>query len=329
MAKYSGRQGKTVYIYGMRITCRAIALTLLFLLPTLHFAQRNGQSPFAGRYADDFAPGEVEVEAGYQTVITRTPDGLFIKRTYFPETEQLIHYAVFADKKLRTQTGAYRSYYDEGGPRTEGQYVDDQLEGPYRTYDAEGNLSSEGSYRGGRRDSIWTEFYDDGTVRRTTAYVEGQEEGWAYKYDSTGAAVDSLRYAAGEVVEGDETSFRIDAQDGLYKIVGTMPYFPGCKEDTPADQKQCSDRKMLEFIYSQVRYPARAREYDVEGMAVVSFVVEKSGEITNLHSVLGVSEDIRDEVFRVVSLMPRWEPGLQEGEPVRVQFNLPVKFKLE
>ena len=64
-------------------------------------------------------------------------------------------------------------------------------------------------------------------------------------------------------------------------------------------------------------------------MAVVSFVVEQSGEITNLHSVMGVSKDIRDEVFRVVSLMPRWEPGLQDGEPVRVQFNLPVKFKLE
>ena len=86
---------------------------------------------------------------------------------------------------------------------------------------------------------------------------------------------------------------------------------------------------MLQFIYGNIKYPALARQYGIEGMAIVKFVVEKDGSITNVESVRGICNEIRDECIRVVKLMPRWDYGMQRGKPVRVQFNLPVKFKLE
>ena len=111
----------------------------------------------------------------------------------------------------------------------------------------------------------------------------------------------------------------------LFKMVEEMPRFPGCEDNN----KSCADKKMLEFIYQNLRYPALARENGVEGTVVVSFIVEKNGKITEPKIVREIGGGCGDEVMRVVNLMPTWIPGKQRGEVVRVQYNLPVRFKLE
>ncbi|MGB3548634.1 MAG: energy transducer TonB [Saprospiraceae bacterium] len=90
---------------------------------------------------------------------------------------------------------------------------------------------------------------------------------------------------------------------------------------------------MLEYIYKNIKYPAIARENGVEGTAVVTFVVEKDGTVSDARVVRDPGAQTGDEALRVVKLMNtekiKWTPGKQRGRPVRVQFNLPVKFKLE
>ncbi len=116
----------------------------------------------------------------------------------------------------------------------------------------------------------------------------------------------------------------------IYNVVDEMPRFQGCEEETNLDdRKSCADRKMLEFIYQQLRYPAAAREAQVEGIVVVSFIVEKDGGITNAKILREIGGGCGEEVLRVVNLMPRWIPGKQHGEVVPVRFNLPVRFKLD
>lgn len=308
-------------------------LTFVLLLggctaPALLAQKRS--SPFAGRYAEDFAKGEVEIEATYQRVITRTPEGKYAERTYFPETKQIIRYVEFADKKRKVSAGADWGWYDTGELRFEGQNVNDNSEGNYRYYAREGHLSSEGEYRAGKRVGNWTDYHANGTVRQVVAYRDGQLDGQAIQYDSTGAVTDTVVYAAGKLIGGRAAGFRRDEGGEVYQTVERMPLFPGCEEhvDYP-ERKACADKTMLNYVYQHIRYPMRARQFGVEGMAVVSFVIERNGEITRIESVRGISEDIRDEVLQLVSGMPRWEPGMVDGEPVRVQFNLPVKFKLE
>jgi protein TonB len=111
-----------------------------------------------------------------------------------------------------------------------------------------------------------------------------------------------------------------------------MPRFPGCEDlPTKEEKKQCADKKMLEFIYKNIKYPAIARENGVEGTVVIQFVVEKNGEITDAAIVRDIGAQCGQEALRVVSLMNqqniKWTPGMQRGRPVRVQFNLPVKFR--
>lgn len=119
-------------------------------------------------------------------------------------------------------------------------------------------------------------------------------------------------------------------EEEIFKVVEDNPAFPGCEDIVDkAEKKKCSDEKMLQFIYSNIKYPAIARENGVEGMVVVRFVVEKDGSITNPTVVRDIGAGCGEEALRIVQIMPKWEPGKQRGRPVRVQFNLPIRFKLE
>ncbi|MEM9261833.1 MAG: energy transducer TonB [Bacteroidota bacterium] len=113
-----------------------------------------------------------------------------------------------------------------------------------------------------------------------------------------------------------------------------MPLFPGCggEKDYP-ERKQCSDKKLLEFIYGNLQYPTHLRQNTVVGMVVISFIVEKDGSISSPKVVRDIIGGLGEEARRVVQLMIdqdiRWTPGTLRGEPVRVRFNLPVKIKWE
>ncbi len=118
--------------------------------------------------------------------------------------------------------------------------------------------------------------------------------------------------------------------DEIFKVVEEMPAFPGCEHIADKVQrKECVDQKLLEFIYSNIKYPAIARENGVEGVVVITFVVEKDGRITDARILRDIGAGCGQEALRVVNMMPKWNPGKQRGRPVRVQFNLPIRFKLE
>ena len=120
----------------------------------------------------------------------------------------------------------------------------------------------------------------------------------------------------------------------VFRVVEEMPRFPGC-EDLDGDsraKKACADRKMLEFLYTHVRYPSNARMNGVEGNVVVQFIVEKDGSITNAKVLRDPGGTLGEEALRVVHMMTaegKWIPGRQRGQNVRVSFILPIKFELD
>ena len=96
-----------------------------------------------------------------------------------------------------------------------------------------------------------------------------------------------------------------------------MPQFPG------------GDEARVKYMIENVKYPETAKDKGVQGSVYVSFVVEKDGRITNTKVVKGVEKSLDTEAFRVVSAMPKWTPGKEKGKAVRVQFNMPIQFKLK
>ncbi len=100
-------------------------------------------------------------------------------------------------------------------------------------------------------------------------------------------------------------------------IVELMPGFKGGEE------------KMYTWLAKNIKYPQLAKETGVTGVVIVSFIVEKNGSITDVHAIKKIGGGCDEEAVRVIKAMPKWKPGKQKGKPVRVQFNLPIRFLLE
>ena len=101
----------------------------------------------------------------------------------------------------------------------------------------------------------------------------------------------------------------------VYNSCQVMPQFPG------------GEKAMMEFIATNLKYPQQAVKDDVQGMVLVDFVINTEGKATDPKIVRSLSPECDAEVIRVVSLMPAWTPGQQDGQTVNVKYTLPVMFK--
>jgi len=102
----------------------------------------------------------------------------------------------------------------------------------------------------------------------------------------------------------------------VIEITEVSPEFPGGAD------------ALLNFLGSNIEYPAGARESNIQGTVYVSYIIEPDGSVTNVTVVRGIGGGCDEEAVRVVRMMPKWKPGIQLGKPVRVQFNLPIRFIL-
>ncbi len=82
------------------------------------------------------------------------------------------------------------------------------------------------------------------------------------------------------------------------------------------------------FVGENLRYPADARRHGIQGKVFVQFIIEKDGSITNPIIIQGIGGGCDEEVLRVISKSPKWNPGKQKGKPVRQRYTLPMIFKL-
>ena len=116
----------------------------------------------------------------------------------------------------------------------------------------------------------------------------------------------------------------------LITPIETMPRFPGCEHLTDHNErKQCSDKKLLEFVYTQIHFPPSKRwEHNASGIIIASFIVEANGNITNAEIVRDLTPFFSEQVIDIVNAMPCWIPATQWGKKVRVKYHLPVRIKL-
>ena len=106
------------------------------------------------------------------------------------------------------------------------------------------------------------------------------------------------------------------SQPDVFDKVDEMPQFPG---GMPA---------MMQYLSSNIRYPEDAKEAGAQGRVIVSFIVEKDGSISNAKVTKPTYSSLDEEALRLVSAMPNFIPGKQNGEAVRVKYSFPVSFRL-
>ena len=134
-------------------------------------------------------------------------------------------------------------------------------------------------------------------------------------------------YASGSIVVNDpqikydlrlqkDGSDASNTNDKTFDVVEQMPEFPG------------GQIAMLDFLSKNIRYPEEAHKAGIQGRVVATFVVEKDGSISNAKVMRSIDPLLDAEALRVISSMPNWIPGKQDGKPVAVKYTIPVTFKL-
>lgn len=108
----------------------------------------------------------------------------------------------------------------------------------------------------------------------------------------------------------------VENPDKIYDNVEVMPEYPG------------GYIAMVRYITQNMKYPMAAQKNGTQGKVVVGFVVDRDGSIINAHVLIGLDSVLDEEALRIIKSMPRWTPGKLNGNPVRVNYKIPITFKL-
>lgn len=103
----------------------------------------------------------------------------------------------------------------------------------------------------------------------------------------------------------------------VVKVAEVMPKFPG------------GTQGLMQYLARNIKYPTIAQENKEQGKVVLKMVIGTDGRLSNIKIIESVSPELDIEAMRVVKGMPKWEPGLQDGKPVPVEYTLPVTFRLQ
>ena len=121
----------------------------------------------------------------------------------------------------------------------------------------------------------------------------------------------------GSVKKAKAVEDSIKHVNAVYDMVEQMPSYPG------------GQAALVKYISDNLQYSSNAKESHIEGRVIVKFIARKDGSIDNVEVVRGVEPSLDAEAVRVIKNMPRWIPGMQNGQVVNARVSTPVTFKLE
>jgi len=112
----------------------------------------------------------------------------------------------------------------------------------------------------------------------------------------------------------------------VFDVVDVMPMYAGCT-NTPGDTVDCTFISMLRHFQTNLKYPDAAKTVAAQGPVVIEFVIDAQGNVTKPVVREAVGHGCDEEALRVISMMPKWQPGLLEGKPVAVRMVVPIMFQ--
>lgn len=115
------------------------------------------------------------------------------------------------------------------------------------------------------------------------------------------------------------------------ECLGKEAAAPSCDEQGPGEKMPeypGGMEALLNYLGQSIRYPAESLKRHREGKVLIQFIINEAGELRDIRLRKGVSPELDAEALRVVRLLPRWEPGRVNGEPVPVQYTVPITFDI-
>ncbi|MEI9921247.1 MAG: energy transducer TonB [Bacteroidota bacterium] len=154
--------------------------------------------------------------------------------------------------------------------------------------------------------------YNSKLFRQAQVAIVGGRKNGVWKGDTNKGTYEEV-YENGKLIEGVQL---IDDKKYTYTAIAVQPEFDG---GLPG---------LSSFISSNLVYPRKARRMGTQGNVFIEFVIDKDGKVINIKMLKGIGPECDAEALRVISIMPKWNPGLLRGTPVKVRFVLPIKYVL-
>lgn len=217
--------------------------------------------------------------------------------TYFDEDWEIAtveNHQFYRETFLEESNWHVLDYYKSGVPQMKGSYLDKSLElknGQFVYFKENGNKISENWYVNNKKEGAFAKYRKNGTIAS-----KGN-----YKNDSL---VDYVFFNEREEKLKGDFPFMVE------------PVYPGGMNE------------LFKDLTNNLKYPTVAIDNNLQGKVLVSFIIEKDGSISNVYAKNHIHRVLDDEAIRVVKSLKKWAPGMEGNLPVRVVYNLPVRFKL-
>lgn len=253
-------------------------------------------------------------------------------------------------------------FYKNGKTKSILYYKNEKAHGEYKTYFANGHLEIKGYYQNHYPVGTWQYWYQNGQLKEEDLMEKDANNQVNSKilnfWDSTG--VQHIKQGTGEYLEWfDNSQLKVKGffqnsmkdrkwqswfKDGKpyyeeiwekgYLKIGTSYNQEGQKfeYDSTNYEIQATPINGMQSFYSYIgkslKYPQEAEKSEIEGKVLIQFTVDKDGSIIDANVLKGIGGGCDEEALRVVKQAPKWSPGVQKGQKVKMRLTLPVQFKL-
>ena len=163
-------------------------------------------------------------------------------------------------------------------------------------------------------DGKFRKWYENGQLWMDLNYERSSLTGEIMTYWDNGQLKRHELFQSGESVKGECYNREGESID-FYSFM-VMPQFQG------------GISALMDFLSRRITYPVVMQKSQLEGKVLVGFIVNKEGSVTDVKVIRGVSPEFDEEAIRVAKSMPKWNPGMQDGEKVNVRYTLPIQFRL-
>lgn len=244
-------------------------------------------------------------------------------------------------------------YFDNGNIKSDIHYKHGIRDGSAIFYRENGNKKKELTYVNGRVEGLVRIYDEKGSLREMFTIEKGKREGPTTFFDSTGKYIEDVYYEEGILVVD-----KIVLDDGAYekllasyernkqkreqkrkktKVDPNNPLPPVIEEehnyeDDPAFYVSVEVLPKpiggIKAIYKKLSYPKEAKENEIEGNVIIRAFIDRDGEVLNAEVIEGIGYGC-DEAARLAVFYHRFKPGMQRGQRIKVQMDIPIEFKLE
>lgn len=283
-------------------------------------------------------------ENGIVSRKTRKIDNDYVTKAYY-KSGTLFYEQIFGD-------GFYREYLEDGGLKIASNYVDGELndvwkqfydtgelewtldykdgyrEGVYRNYYKSGQLKLEGEMRKDQKDGEEKRYLENGQLEWMGRYDDDKFDKYWVQHDTLGNVITKIKFDNG-TIENSEIDLELLTTRVPEGVIERVPIYPGCElKLSNKDRQKCMSNEISKLIAKKFNKNA------VFGLGLVGsqriyviFKIGTDGEVSCIRAK-APHPALEAEAIRVITLLPKIQPGIQRGETVVVPYSLPIVFNL-